>query len=67
MKIKRIRVKEFDTFWSIRIWDCETLDLPLVLTAGIDALGRAPHPDRILADEKSPWAGDFDRVEEVRQ
>ncbi len=67
MKIKRIRVKEFDTFWSIRIWDRETQDRPRVRTAGIDAKGRAPHLDRILAEEKSPWAGDFDRVEVVWQ
>jgi hypothetical protein len=51
--IKKIEVKKFSTFWSVKIWEREAQALPRVRVAGIDRKGRSPHLARILAEEQA--------------
>lgn len=51
--IKKIRIKKWSTHWSVRIWDNPSQEFPRVRSASIDKkTGRAPHLDRILAEEQ---------------
>jgi hypothetical protein len=71
--IKKIEVKEFSTFWSVKIWEVPSSRpsiiglAPRVRVAGIDKQGRSPHLARILAEEEAiQHSQTFDKVELVQ-
>jgi hypothetical protein len=65
--IKKIEVKKFSTFWSVKVWDRPSQETPRVRIAGIDKKGRSPHLARILAQEESIQHSDtFEKVELVQ-
>ena len=65
--IKKIEVKKFSTFWSVKIWEGKAQVMPRVRVAGIDRNGRSPHLARILAQEQAiEHSATFDKVELVQ-
>tara|TARA_Y100000310_G_scaffold285997_1_gene309821 strand:+ start:370 stop:573 length:204 start_codon:yes stop_codon:yes gene_type:complete len=65
--IKKIEVKKFSTFWSVKVWDRPSQVAPRVRVAGIDKQGRSPHLARILAEEQAiEFSATFDKVELVQ-
>ena len=71
--IKKIEVKKFSTFWSVKIWEVSSSHpsiiglAPRVRIAGIDKQGRSPHLARILAQEEAIEHSDtFEKVELVQ-
>ena len=71
--IKKIEVKKFSTFWSVKIWEVSSSRpsiiglAPRVRIAGIDKQGRSPHLARILAQEEAiEHSATFEKVEFVQ-
>ena len=65
--IKKIEVKKFSTFWSVKIWERPNQETPRVRIAGIDKQGRSPHLARILAQEEAIQHSDtFEKVELIQ-